>query len=170
MAHRGRLNVLVNILGRENPRELLTSSQGNKKIDLSSGATQAIHQRLLIHGDEPSGFGEMHLALAFQTPLTWRSYLGSGRLGARPSDRRKGLFRVIRFCRSTFMVDAAFEGRAVVIGTFQMSQTRALQGLADHPHHRNNKPVGFTTSRQDGRSLQQTVLDVAKMISGAIFL
>ena len=61
MAHRGRLNVLVNTLGK-NPRELFDEFEGKKKVDMGSGDVkyhQGFSSNVMTSG------GEVHLALAF---------------------------------------------------------------------------------------------------------
>jgi 2-oxoglutarate dehydrogenase E1 component len=61
MAHRGRLNVLVNTFGK-NPRELFDEFEGKKKVELGSGDVkyhQGFSSNVMTTG------GEVHLAMAF---------------------------------------------------------------------------------------------------------
>jgi 2-oxoglutarate dehydrogenase E1 component len=163
MAHRGRLNVLVNILGK-NPRELFDEFEGKKKIDLSSGDVkyhQGFSSNVMTSG------GEMHLALAFNpSHLEIVSPVVEGSVRAR-QDRRKD-YSGDRVLPINIHGDAAFAGQGVVMETFQMSQTRAYK-TGGTIHIIVNNQVGFTTSRQDDARSTEYCTDVAKMIQAPIF-
>lgn len=64
MAHRGRLNVLVNILGKR-PAELFAEFAGKHKGELGSGDVK-YHQGFSSDFETPGG--NIHLALAFNPP------------------------------------------------------------------------------------------------------
>lgn len=162
MAHRGRLNVLVNILGKS-PSELFDEFEG--KVSYVGSADVKYHQGFSTN-ITTSG-GELHLALAFNpSHLEIVSPVVEGSVRAR-QDRRED--------RSGDTVvpivvhgDAAFAGQGVVMETFQMSQTRAYK-TGGTIHIVINNQVGFTTSRQDDARSTEYCTDVAKMVQAPIF-
>ena len=163
MAHRGRLNVLVNTLGK-NPRDLFDEFEGKKKVDMGSGDVkyhQGFSSNVMTSG------GEVHLALAFNpSHLEIVSPVVEGSVRAR-QDRRLDTTgdKVLPI---SIHGDAAFAGQGVVMETFQMSQTRAYK-TGGTIHIVINNQVGFTTSRQDDARSTEYCTDVAKMIQAPIF-
>src|SRR5690554_3775150 len=163
MAHRGRLNVLVNTLGK-NPRDLFDEFEGKKIIDLGSGDVkyhQGFSSNVMTSG------GEVHLALSFNpSHLEIVSPVVEGSVRAR-QDRRKDATgdKVVPI---SIHGDAAFAGQGVVMETFQMSQTRAYK-TGGTIHIVVNNQVGFTTSRQEDARSTEYCTDVAKMIQAPIF-
>ncbi|WP_026146603.1 2-oxoglutarate dehydrogenase E1 component [Zestomonas thermotolerans] len=163
MAHRGRLNVLVNTFGK-NPRDLFDEFEGKKVEGLSSGDVkyhQGFSSNVMTRG------GEVHLALAFNpSHLEIVSPVVEGSVRAR-QDRRNDATgdKVVPI---SIHGDAAFAGQGVVMETFQMSQTRGYR-TGGTIHIVINNQVGFTTSNpQDSRSTEYCT-DVAKMIQAPIF-
>ncbi|WP_243744490.1 thiamine pyrophosphate-dependent enzyme, partial [Pseudomonas aeruginosa] len=114
MAHRGRLNVLVNTLGK-NPRDLFDEFEGKKIVELGSGDVkyhQGFSSNVMTSG------GEVHLALAFNpSHLEIVSPVVEGSVRAR-QDRRKDSSgdKVVPI---SIHGDAAFAGQGVVMETFQ---------------------------------------------------
>ncbi|TVP92282.1 MAG: 2-oxoglutarate dehydrogenase E1 component [Pseudomonadaceae bacterium] len=163
MAHRGRLNVLVNILGK-NPRELFDEFEGKKKVDLGSGDVkyhQGFSSNVMTSG------GEVHLAMAFNpSHLEIVSPVVEGSVRARQDRRKDG--NGDKVVPISIHGDAAFAGQGVVMETFQMSQTRAYK-TGGTIHIIVNNQVGFTTSRQDDARSTEYCTDVAKMIQAPIF-
>ncbi|HHW2038518.1 TPA: 2-oxoglutarate dehydrogenase E1 component [Pseudomonas aeruginosa] len=163
MAHRGRLNVLVNTLGK-NPRDLFDEFEGKKIVELGSGDVkyhQGFSSNVMTSG------GEVHLALAFNpSHLEIVSPVVEGSVRAR-QDRHKDSSgdKVVPI---SIHGDAAFAGQGVVMETFQMSQTRAYK-TGGTIHLVINNQVGFTTSRQDDARSTEYATDVAKMIQAPIF-
>lgn len=162
MAHRGRLNVLINLFGK-NPADLFAEFDGKRLVDTSGDVKyhQGFSSNLMTPG------GELHIAMAFNpSHLEIVSPVVEGSVRAR-QDRRN--------CKTGAKVvpivvhgDAAFAGQGVVMETFQMSQTRAY-GTGGTLHLVINNQVGFTTSkREDARSTEYCT-DVAKMIETPIF-
>ena len=162
MAHRGRLNVLVNILGK-NPAELFDEFEG-KAIYQSSGDVkyhQGFSSNIMTAG------GELHIALAFNpSHLEIVSPVVEGSVRARQSRRedKEGKEVVPIIVHG----DAAIAGQGVVMETFQMSQTRAYS-TGGTVHFVVNNQVGFTTSRQDDARSTEYCTDVAKMVQAPIF-
>ncbi|MGE8395850.1 MAG: 2-oxoglutarate dehydrogenase E1 component [Pseudomonas sp.] len=162
MAHRGRLNVLVNTFGK-NPRDLFDEFEGKKKVELGSGDVK-YHQG--FSSNVMTAGGEVHLAMAFNpSHLEIVSPVVEGSVRAR-QDRRNDTVgdKVLPI---SIHGDAAFAGQGVVMETFQMSQTRGFK-TGGTVHIVINNQVGFTISNPlDSRSTEYAT-DVAKMIQAPI--
>jgi len=162
MAHRGRLNVLINILGK-NPSELFAEFEGTAQYESSGDVKyhQGFSSNVMTAG------GEVHLALSFNpSHLEIVAPVVEGSVRARQERRQdeKGDLVVPIVLHG----DAAFAGQGVVMETFQMSQTRAYK-TGGTIHIVLNNQVGFTTSkREDARSTEYCT-DVAKMVQAPIF-
>ncbi|HCL38838.1 MAG TPA: 2-oxoglutarate dehydrogenase E1 component, partial [Marinobacter hydrocarbonoclasticus] len=140
MAHRGRLNVLVNTLGK-NPKELFDEFEGKKLADSGSGDVK-YHQGFSSNVMTPGG--EVHLAMAFNpSHLEIVSPVVEGSVRARQD--RRGDTDGSTVVPIVMHGDAAFAGQGVVMETFQMSQTRGF-GVGGTIHIVINNQVGFTTS------------------------
>ncbi|WP_020409432.1 2-oxoglutarate dehydrogenase E1 component [Hahella ganghwensis] len=163
MAHRGRLNVLVNTLGK-NPKDLFDEFEGKRLLDDGSGDVK-YHQG--FSSNVMTAGGEVHLALAFNpSHLEIVSPVVEGSVRAR-QDRRddeQGDSVVPIIMHG----DAAFAGQGVVMETFQMSQTRGY-GVGGTVHIIINNQVGFTTSRREDARSTEYCTDVAKMVQAPIF-
>ncbi|KRW59782.1 2-oxoglutarate dehydrogenase E1 component [Pseudomonas sp. TTU2014-080ASC] len=162
MAHRGRLNVLVNTFGK-NPRDLFDEFEGKKTEGLSSGDVK-YHQGFSSNVMTPGG--EVHLAMAFNpSHLEIVSPVVEGSVRAR-QDRRNDAAGD-KVLPVSLHGDAAFAGQGVVMETFQMSQTRGFK-TGGTIHIVINNQVGFTISNPlDSRSTEYAT-DVAKMIQAPI--
>jgi 2-oxoglutarate dehydrogenase E1 component len=163
MAHRGRLNVLVNILGKH-PRELFDEFEGKLPANKASGDVK-YHQGFSSNLMTPGG--EMHVALAFNpSHLEIVGPVAEGSVRAR-QDRREdygGSLVVPVLVHG----DAAFSGQGVVMETFQMSQTRGFK-TGGTIHLIVNNQIGFTTSRQDDARSTEYCTEVARMVQAPIF-
>ncbi|SDY19833.1 MULTISPECIES: 2-oxoglutarate dehydrogenase E1 component [Pseudomonas] len=162
MAHRGRLNVLVNTFGK-NPRELFDEFEGKKKVELGSGDVkyhQGFSSNVMTTG------GEVHLAMAFNpSHLEIVSPVVEGSVRARQDRRNDSTGEKV--LPISIHGDAAFAGQGVVLETFQMSQTRGFK-TGGTVHIVINNQVGFTISNPlDARSTEYAT-DVAKMIQAPI--
>ena len=167
MAHRGRLNLLVNILGKK-PSDLFDEFDGKVQPVNGSGDVK-YHNGFSSNVMTPGG--EMHLALAFNpSHLEIVSPVLQGSVRARQARRSEEYGYDID--NSTVMPivvhgDAALAGQGVNQETFQMSQTRAYK-TGGTVHIVINNQVGFTTSRiEDARSTEYCT-DVAKMVHAPI--
>jgi len=162
MAHRGRLNVLVNTLGK-NPADLFSEFEG-KAVYESSGDVK-YHSGFSSNIMTPGG--EVHCSMAFNpSHLEIVSPVVEGSVRAR-QDRRKDpdgdtVLPIL------IHGDSAFAGQGVVMETFQMSQTRAYK-TGGTVHIVLNNQVGFTTSRQEDIRSTEYCTDVAKMVQAPIF-
>ncbi|QEM81074.1 2-oxoglutarate dehydrogenase E1 component [Halomonas binhaiensis] len=162
MAHRGRLNVLVNILGK-NPSELIDEFDGKKLIERGSGDVK-YHQGFSSNVMTPGG--EVHLAMSFNpSHLEIVAPVVEGSVRARQDRRNDGDGGKV--LPINVHGDAAFAGQGVVMETFQMSQTRAYK-TGGTVHIVINNQVGFTTSDPlDARSTEYCT-DIAKMVQAPI--
>jgi 2-oxoglutarate dehydrogenase E1 component len=162
MAHRGRLNVLVNTLGK-NPADLFSEFEG--RATYKSSGDVKYHQGFSSNIMTPGG--EVHLAMAFNpSHLEIVSPVVEGSVRAR-QDRRLDKIgsKVVPII---IHGDAAFAGQGVVMETFQMSKTRAYS-TGGTVHIIVNNQVGFTTSKQEDARSTEYCTDVARMVQAPIF-
>jgi 2-oxoglutarate dehydrogenase E1 component len=158
MAHRGRLNVLVNILGKH-PRELFDEFEGKLPVTQTSGDVK-YHQGFSSNVMTPGG--EMHLALAFNpSHLEIVGPVAEGSVRARQDRRLDYTGNLV--VPIIIHGDAAFSGQGVVMETFQMSQTRGFK-TGGTIHLIINNQIGFTTSRQDDARSTEYCTEVARMV------
>jgi 2-oxoglutarate dehydrogenase E1 component len=164
MAHRGRLNVLVNTLGKS-PKDLFAEFEGTAAADATSLGDVKYHNG--FSSDISTAGGPVHLSLAFNpSHLEIVDPVVEGSVRARQHRRKdtKGE-KVISILLHG---DAAFSGQGVVMETLNLSQTRGYS-TAGTVHIIINNQIGFTTS--DTRDVRSTIYctDVAKMIEAPIF-
>ena len=165
MAHRGRLNVLVNILGKS-PASLFDEFAGNYTLapGMRSGDVK-YHMGFSSNLNTPGG--PVHLALAFNpSHLEIINPVVEGSVKAR-QDRagENGKNTVVPIL---IHGDAAFSGQGIVMETLNMSQTRAFS-TGGTIHVVINNQIGFTTSNPlDARSTPYCT-DVARMIQAPVF-
>ncbi|WP_027330810.1 2-oxoglutarate dehydrogenase E1 component [Marinimicrobium agarilyticum] len=163
MAHRGRLNTLVNIFGKS-PAELFGEFEGTKRLVDTSGDVK-YHQGFSSNIMTPGG--ELHMAMAFNpSHLEIVSPVVEGSVRAR-QDRREDPIGA-KVLPISVHGDAAFAGQGVVMETFQMSQTRAYS-TGGTVHLVINNQVGFTTSKREDMRSTEYCTDVAKMVEAPIF-
>ena len=165
MAHRGRLNVLVNILGKS-PEELFGEFEGKYSTDeLTVSGDVKYHQGFSSDIETPGG--PVHLALAFNpSHLEIVSPVAEGSVKARQLRRedRNGSTVLPVIVHG----DAAFAGQGVVMETLNLSKTRGY-GTGGTIHIIVNNQIGFTTSNPlDARSTLYCT-EVAKMVQAPIF-
>ena len=163
MAHRGRLNVLVNILGKQ-PSMLFAEFEGIHAEHLTSGDVK-YHQGFSADIGTPGGI--LHVALAFNpSHLEIVNPVVEGSVRAR-QHRLKDL-NGTKVLPILLHGDSAFAGQGVVMETLSMSQTRGFT-TGGTVHVITNNQIGFTTSdARDVRS-SQYCSDVAKMIDAPVF-
>ena len=163
MAHRGRLNVLVNILGKM-PADLFLEFEGKAKRNGFGSGDVKYHMG--FSADVESAKGLVHLALAFNpSHLEIGNPVVEGSVRAR-QDRRNDQ-KGTQVLPILIHGDAAFSGQGVVMETFNMSQSRGYSTKGTI-HIIVNNQIGFTTSNQkDSRSTLYSS-DVAKMVAAPI--
>ncbi len=163
MAHRGRLNMLVNSLGKL-PADLFSEFEGKHAHDLGSGDVK-YHQG--FSSDIQTKGGAVHLTLAFNpSHLEIVNPVVEGSVRARQVRRNdpEGDEVIPLLIHG----DAAFAGQGVVMETMALSQTRGYK-TGGTVHIVVNNQIGFTTSdlRDTRSSLYCT--DIAKMIEAPVF-
>jgi 2-oxoglutarate dehydrogenase E1 component len=162
MAHRGRLNVLVNVMGK-NPLKLFDEFAGKHDEVLSSGDVK-YHQG--YSSDFVTPGGNVHLALAFNPShleIVNPVVIGSvrARLDRRDGDQGDLVLPI------TIHGDSAIAGQGVVQETFNMSQVGAFKVGGTIRLVVNNQ-VGFTTSKQEDTRSGEYCTDIAKMVQAPI--
>ncbi len=162
MAHRGRLNVLVNTLGKT-PAELFSEFDHTAPENLPSGDVK-YHQG--FSSDVTTPGGPVHLSLAFNpshleivNPVVEGSV--KARLDRRGDTKGSSVLPII------VHGDAAFAGQGVVMETLALAQTRGYF-TGGTVHVVINNQIGFTTS--DPRDTRSTLYctDVVKMVEAPV--
>ena len=165
MAHRGRINVLVNVLGKS-PEELFEEFEGNYDIDELKGSGDVKYHKG-FSADMKTPGGNVHLALAFNpSHLEIVNPVVEGSVRAR--QQRRGDTDRNEVLPILVHGDAAFSGQGVVTETFQMSQTNGFR-TGGTVHIVVNNQIGFTTSRPADARSTDYCSDVAKMIEAPVF-
>ena len=162
MAHRGRLNVLVNTLGKM-PKDLFAEFEHKAAEDLPAGDVK-YHQGFSSDVSTPGG--PVHLSLAFNpSHLEIVNPVVEGSVRARQD--RRGDKAGAQVLPVLVHGDAAFGGQGVVQETLAFSQTRGYR-TGGTVHIVINNQIGFTTS--DPRDLRSTwyCSDVVKMIEAPV--
>jgi 2-oxoglutarate dehydrogenase E1 component len=165
MAHRGRLNVLVNLLGKP-PASLFSEFEGHYDDDASTGSGDVKYHKG-FSADLKTPGGNVHVALAFNpSHLEVVDPVVEGSVRAR--QERRGDRDGDKVLPVLMHGDAAFAGQGVVMETLQLSQARGFY-TGGTLHIIVNNQIGFTTS--DPRDCRSTHYpsDVAKMIEAPIF-
>jgi 2-oxoglutarate dehydrogenase E1 component len=167
MAHRGRLNVLANILGKP-PAQIFGEFAGRRHtMDegiLSSGDVK-YHKGFSNDVETPGGL--VHITLGFNpSHLEIISPVVHGSVRAR--QQRRHDIDGSKVLAVILHGDAAFAGQGVNMETFNMSQARGYT-VGGTVHIVINNQVGFTTSNTlDSRSTTYCT-DVAKIVEAPIF-
>ncbi|WP_345797544.1 2-oxoglutarate dehydrogenase E1 component [Castellaniella sp. MT123] len=163
MAHRGRLNLLVNVMGKM-PSDLFAEFEGKHTQALSDGDVK-YHNG--FSSDLSTRGGPLHLSLAFNpSHLEIVNPVVEGSVRAR-QDRRADP-EGDQVLPVLVHGDAAFAGQGVVMETLNLAQTRGY-GTGGTLHIVINNQIGFTTS--DPRDTRSTTYctDVVKMIEAPVF-
>ena len=163
MAHRGRLNLLVNVLGKL-PSELFSAF--DEDFELDGASTGDVKYHLGFSSNFETSGGEVHVSL-FNNPshLEIVDPVVIGSVRAR-QDRIGDLDRS-KVVPVLLHGDASFSGQGVVMESLQMSQTRGFN-VGGTVHIIVNNQIGFTTSNKlDSRSTDYSS-DVAKIIQAPV--
>ncbi|KQM75599.1 2-oxoglutarate dehydrogenase E1 component [Xylophilus sp. Leaf220] len=162
MAHRGRLNVLVNSLGKL-PADLFAEFDHTAPEDLPSGDVK-YHQGFSSDVNTPGG--PVHLSLAFNpSHLEIVNPVVEGSVRARMD--RRGDPQGKQVLPVLVHGDAAFAGQGVIMETLALAETRGYH-TGGTVHIVINNQIGFTTS--DPRDSRSTLYctDVVKMIESPV--
>ena len=165
MAHRGRLNVLVNTLGKA-PGNLFSEFEGKFDVnELAASGDVKYHQGFSSDIQTPGG--PAHLSLAFNpSHLEIVSPVVEGSVRARQERRDDTEGKTV--LPISIHGDAAFAGQGVVMETFQMSACRGYR-TGGTIHIVINNQIGFTTSNPNDARSTPYCTEVAKMVGAPIF-
>ena len=162
MAHRGRLNVLVNTMGKM-PKDLFAEFDHTAPEDLPSGDVK-YHQGFSSDLSTPGG--PVHLSLAFNpSHLEIVNPVVEGSVRARMD--RRGDVKGAQVLPVLVHGDSAFGGQGVNQETLALAQTRGYT-TGGTVHIIINNQIGFTTS--DPRDMRSSVYctDIVKMVEAPV--
>jgi 2-oxoglutarate dehydrogenase E1 component len=161
MAHRGRINVLVNVLGKP-----LKQIFGTMPVDTGQALSGDVKYHQGFSTDVSTPSGTVHLALAFN-PSHLEIVHPVVRGSVRARQQRRNDMTGAEVIPVLLHGDAAFSGQGVVMESFNMSQTRGYS-TGGAIHIVVNNQIGFTTSdTRDSRSSLYCT-DVAKLIEAPV--
>jgi 2-oxoglutarate dehydrogenase E1 component len=165
MAHRGRLNVLVNTLGKP-PAKLFAEFEGKFDHVDDPAHSGDVKYHMGFSADVATPGGPVHLALAFNpSHLEIVAPVVAGSVRARQMRREDAARRQV--LPIVIHGDAAFAGQGVVMELFQMSQARGF-AVGGTVHVVVNNQVGFTISRPDDARSTLYSTDPAKIVSAPV--
>jgi len=159
MAHRGRLNVLVNLLGKI-PHQLFDEFEGkHHDASLETGDVK-YHQGFSANISTPGG--PVHLSLAFNpSHLEIVTPVVCGSVKARQERRKDNTHSAV--LSIAVHGDAAFAGQGVVMETLNMARTRGFN-VGGTVHIVVNNQIGFTTSNPEDARSTLYCSDIGKMV------
>ncbi|MDE2071087.1 MAG: 2-oxoglutarate dehydrogenase E1 component [Gammaproteobacteria bacterium] len=165
MAHRGRLNVQINVLGKS-PQELFEEFAGtyDPKVDMGSGD---VKYHLGFSSDVKAAGGIVHVALAFNpSHLEIVDPVVAGSVRAR--QERRGDAQGVTVLPVMIHGDASLSGQGICMEVLQLSQARGFH-VGGTLHIVLNNQIGFTISNpRDARSTAYCT-DIAKMLEAPVF-
>ncbi len=165
MAHRGRLNVLVNTLGKP-PLKLFAEFEGRFDHVDDPAHSGDVKYHMGFSADVATPGGPVHLALAFNpSHLEIVDPVVAGSVRARQMRREDA--RRQQVLPVLIHGDAAFAGQGVVMELFQMSQARGF-AVGGTVHIVVNNQVGFTISRPDDARSTLYSTDPAKIVGAPV--
>jgi len=166
MAHRGRLNVLINTLGKP-PRKLFDEFEGKfEHVSENRAHTGDVKYHMGFSADLATDGGPVHVALAFNPShleIVDPVVVGS----VRSRQNRRGDKQRTQVLPVLLHGDAAFAGQGVVMELLQMSQARGF-AVGGTVHVVINNQIGFTTSAADDARSTLYCTDVAKMVGAPV--
>lgn len=164
MAHRGRINTLVNIMGKS-ASELFNEFEGKHDFHMTSGD---VKYHLGYSSDIETSHGLLHLSLACNpSHLEFINPVVMGSTRSRQNRQIEGN-RQDSALAITIHGDASFIGQGVVMETLSMSRTRAYC-VGGTIHIIANNQVGFTTSNPEDARSSYYCSDTAKIIDAPVF-
>jgi 2-oxoglutarate dehydrogenase E1 component len=167
MSHRGRLNVLINVIGKK-PSDLFDAFEGKHSSHASDRSGDVKYHLGFSSNLQPyENSPTVHVALAFNpSHLEIVSPVVQGSARSR-LQRRNDIVNKNTVLPVVIHGDAAFIGQGVVMETFNFSQARGFN-TGGSIHIVVNNQVGFTTSNHDDARSSIYCTDIAKMIDAPI--
>jgi 2-oxoglutarate dehydrogenase E1 component len=172
MAHRGRLNVLANVIGRFCER-IFTSFEGTVHPSFPADEGDVKYHQGAVGEREIAGGRKVRLTLspnpshleAVDPVVEGMTRATQDAMMDRPDTDRE---QAMRFALPVLLHgDAAFAGQGIVMETLQLAQLRGYR-TGGTIHIIINNQIGFTTSPEEGRSSIYST-DVARMTQSPIF-
>jgi 2-oxoglutarate dehydrogenase E1 component len=165
MAHRGRLNVLVNVLGKS-PQQLFSEFEGKYDVNHMQGSGDVKYHKGFSTDIKTPG-GNVHVALAFNpSHLEVVNPVVEGSVRARQQRCNDTIGNKVM--PILIHGDSAFAGQGVIMETLQLSQVRGY-ATGGTVHVIINNQVGFTTHNPNDTRSTLYCSDPAKMIEAPIF-
>lgn len=163
MAHRGRVNVLLNIMG-QSASELFQEFEGKKDYGLMSGD---VKYHLGYSQDIKTDEGPMRLSLAFNP--SHLEFICPVVMGYVRAQQEKQNRQNLDYAMAVMIHgDASFSGEGIVMEALNMSQTRAYY-IGGSIHIVLNNQLGFTTSNPKDARSSLYCTDIAKMLDAPVF-
>jgi 2-oxoglutarate dehydrogenase E1 component len=161
MAHRGRLNVLANIMGK-NVREIFAQFEDKNARLFLGGGDVKYHLGYSSNRVTASG-AKVHLSLAFNpSHLEFVDPVVEGRVRAKQDrGKRRGVMPLL------IHGDASFMGQGVVAETLNLERLAGYT-TGGSVHLVVNNQIGFTTNPEDSRSTRYAT-DIARMLKVPVF-
>ncbi len=167
MAHRGRLNVLVNLLGKSS-KELFKEFEGVYDTEFDHINSGDVKYHMGFSSDIPTENGDVHVALSFNpSHLEIINPVVLGSAKARQF-RRNNDDHGEQVCPVLIHGDAAIEGQGVNMELFNMSQEEGYF-VGGTIHIVINNQIGFTTTHALDQTMPGYCTEVAKMVQAPIF-
>ncbi|MBW2210955.1 MAG: 2-oxoglutarate dehydrogenase E1 component [Deltaproteobacteria bacterium] len=164
MAHRGRLNVMVNIM-EMNVRQIFAGFEDDDPEQYVGRGDVKYHLGYSLDRKTASG-NNVHMTLAFNpSHLEWVNPVVEGRVRAKQD--RKGDEHRISVLPLLIHGDAAFVGQGVVAETLNLSRLKAYE-TGGTVHVVINNQIGFTTNPEDSRSTAYCT-DITRMLRCPVF-
>ncbi|MGB8331149.1 MAG: 2-oxoglutarate dehydrogenase E1 component [Polyangiales bacterium] len=164
MAHRGRLNVMVNIM-EMNVRQIFAGFEDDDPEAYVGRGDVKYHLGYSLDRKTASG-NNIHMTLAFNpSHLEWVNPVVEGRVRAKQD--RKGDEERITVLPLLIHGDASFVGQGVVAETLNLSRLRAFE-TGGTVHVVINNQIGFTTNPEDSRSTAYCT-DITRMLRCPVF-
>jgi 2-oxoglutarate dehydrogenase E1 component len=166
MAHRGRLNVLINVLGKD-PKLLFSEFEGKHDEDHGEDHSGDVKYHMGFSSDVATPGGNVHLALAFNpSHLEIVDPVVEGSVRARQD--RRGDAKGDQVVPILVHGDAAFSCQGVVLETMQLSLARGFR-TGGTLHVVVNNQVGFTTHKPEDTRSTLYCTDIGKMFEAPVF-
>jgi 2-oxoglutarate dehydrogenase E1 component len=164
MAHRGRLNVMVNIM-EMNVRQIFAGFEDDDPEAYVGRGDVKYHLGYSLDRETASG-KNIHMTLAFNpSHLEWVNPVVEGRVRAKQD--RKGDVDRVSVLPLLIHGDASFVGQGVVAETLNLSRLKAYE-TGGTVHVVINNQIGFTTNPEDSRSTAYCT-DIARMLRCPVF-
>ncbi len=171
MAHRGRLNVLINILGKR-PEDLFNEFEG--KYSPMEGRSGDVKYHMGFSSSVGTEGGVVGLSLAYNpSHLEFVNPVVQGSMRARLERVQEARHAESVFSISNYAVpimihgDAAFAGQGIIMETLQLSQVRGYR-VGGSLHVIVNNQIGFTTSNPLDTRSAMYCSDAAKLIQSPV--